>query len=530
MNLDSSSLDAMIACCYEERSAFRHSGQRSSPCCIQIFRRAFAGDQLAWAAVDKIFEPLLKGWLHDGLRKFGNPHLLDEDSLQDVVQEAKFILSKVGPHRPHLVAGDQLDLLLAFWRTCTKHELLRVLRKVQIDVRSFDQNPDIIPPDITGQNSDDKKAIRDRLVEMPQTEDERLIFNLRLLQGYKPSEIAKRFPDRFPNKTQVYLIYQRVIRRCLADPELRELAGIRSDAAAPADSAQTVAQSYMTDADDQAADVDDQDTSPPDQSKPDASGGSAGAPPRGPLSLELRMDSSFEKGRAMDMPCDLDEAILFAYLDDQVSAEQRLAIESRPACLARVRTIAAEIAQLEALLYRVTCPDSEQLVAYQERQLEGTPLLVLRQHLDQCQRCQEELALIEALDEVPLEVPGPLARVRQVIEAVRQSALTLQLRGQAHIYTAPQVVITLSLRQMSGKAPRWMLTGALSAADGGPFLGQVEQVSLRGDEMPDQLALLEPDGTFVVRNLPAGRYQLTIVTDHEDVLIKTLTIGELDDA
>ncbi|RRR67032.1 MAG: hypothetical protein EI684_19655 [Candidatus Viridilinea halotolerans] len=79
---------------------------------------------------------------------------------------------------------------------------------------------------------------------------------------------------------------------------------------------------------------------------------------------------------------------------------------------------------------------------------------MLRQHVAVCPHCQAEMALLAALDATPLDQPGPLARVRQVVEALLQPALALQLRGQAQIYSAPQVLVTLSLRQTTSGIPR----------------------------------------------------------------------------
>lgn len=501
-------LEPIIACCQAERSTFRQAGERRSPCCVQIFRRAFAGDQQAWMAIDTIFHPIIHKWVIDALSATGNPHLLDAETLQDVIQEAKSILGRVGPSRPDLFIGDELGRLLKFWATCTKRAVLMQLRWQR---RHMGDDIPLEPYHaLPASDSDLAISLQELLATILLTVEERLVFDLLMVQGYKPAEIAARFPERFAEVGQIYALAQRIRRRCWANPELRQLAGIRGDAPSRSDSAKLAAT--------------DQDSS--DSSAPTSS---SRRKVRGPTSLELHIDSSAEEGSAMNIPCELDEASLFDYIAELASVEVRAAVEANPACLARTQTIAAEIAQLEALLYRYSCPAPEQLVAYQEQQLEGRASLIFKQHLEVCAHCQAELALLTGFDAVPLDQPGPLARVRQVVEALLQPALTLQLRGRAQIYHSPQVLIALSLRQTAGAIPRWTLTGELSAPDGGPFVGIVEEVRLAAPDASDQPAELDEDGSFTLRNLASGSYQLIIVTTDVELRIKALSIGEVDE-
>ncbi|PDW03718.1 zf-HC2 domain-containing protein [Candidatus Viridilinea mediisalina] len=500
-------LEPVIACCQAERSAFRQTGERHSPCCVQVFRRAFAGDQQAWMAIDTIFHPMINKWVLDALSATGNPNLLDAETLQDVIQEAKSILGRVGPQRPDLFIGDELGRLLKFWATCTKRAVLIQLRwqRRHIDDDIPLEPYHALPPS----DADLAISLQTLLATILITAEERLVFELLMVQGYKPAEIAARFPERFADVGRVYALAQRIRRRCWANPELRQLAGIRGDAPAGTDSANLAAIDQNS-------------------SNPSAAASSSRKKVRGPTSLEMRINSSSKEGSAMNIPCELDEASLFDYVTGFAPVEVRAAVEANLACLVRAQTIAAEVAQVEELFYRYGCPAPEQLVAYQEDQLEGTARLVFKRHLATCAHCQAELALLAHFDAVPLDQPGPLAQVRQVVEAILQPALTLQLRGQAQIYSTPQVLITLSLRHMARSSPRWTLTGELSAPDGSPFMGTIEEVRLAATAGPDQPAELDEDGTFTLRNLAAGRYQLIIVTTDLELLIKALIIGEVD--
>lgn len=232
----------------------------------------------------------------------------------------------------------------------------------------------------------------------------------------------------------------------------------------------------------------------------------------------------------MEEPCDLGEAMLFDYLAGVLAAPQRAAVEAHPGCLARAQRIATELAQLEALFFRTTCPEPDQLVAYQEHRLERTQTLVILRHLERCAFCRAEVAMVAAMDAVPLVATNPLAGLRRAVEAVLRPALTLQLRGKALVYVTPHVHITLSLRQGSGALHRWTLTGELSTPDGAPYPGTLEQVNLQGDAQEPHYAEIAPDGSFTLRHLPPGHYHLTISTAETTLTIKTLVVGADDDA
>ena len=52
-------LATLIQSCRQEREAFIKSGETSSPACIELFRRAFAGEEAAWEAIFRqVFQDL----------------------------------------------------------------------------------------------------------------------------------------------------------------------------------------------------------------------------------------------------------------------------------------------------------------------------------------------------------------------------------------------------------------------------------------------------------------------------------------
>lgn len=185
---------------------------------------------------------------------------------------------------------------------------------------------------------------------------------------------------------------------------------------------------------------------------------------------------------------------------------------------------------LEAL-YRRDCPDVTTLVRYQERQLVSAHQLVVRQHLAACPVCQEEIALLTAIDQAPLPAAQ---RVRRVIEAIFQppQRLAAPLRGDMLHYQTPQIAIVLSTRQATGQAIRWSLRGEARTPAGVRACGVLEAVflrSLRPDDSSEQRGSVADNGTFAFQQLAPGRYSLHLLTADEEVVIRQVIVGDVDE-
>lgn len=227
----------------------------------------------------------------------------------------------------------------------------------------------------------------------------------------------------------------------------------------------------------------------------------------------------------MSEACNVDEDLLFDYLAGLLTPSQRAFIEGHPACVARTKRLAAEIAVFEAALYRVTCPTSDDLVSYQEHHLDKPQARSVSDHVRHCTLCQAELALLDAIDAIPLMSDDVASRIRRQIEAFLQPALKLQFRGQAQIYATPEVVIPISLKRSTDRSLGWTLTGELMRQDGTPFPETIERILLQHVNGGDHIAEMNQDRTFVVRHLGVGTYRLIIETIDVQFIIKTLIIG-----
>jgi hypothetical protein len=235
-----------------------------------------------------------------------------------------------------------------------------------------------------------------------------------------------------------------------------------------------------------------------------------------------------QKDRPMEQRCFLPDEQLLDYIQGSAGAELSAVIERTPSCLSAARRLAAELHALKRLMHRISCPDQEVLIDYQERRLDGMQQLVVRQHLLTCPLCQEEYEMLCAIDAIPLTPPP--AGLRRFFEALFQSPLSLPqpARGQVLHYRIPHLSINLSPRKSEGQGRSWTLRGQVRTAEGEQAAGIVESVLLRAYEDATLLyeGSVEPNGSFLLRGIPEGQYSLTVITAEEEILIRQLLVGD----
>ena len=229
------SLDALVAACQRERSAYYATGTGDSPACMALFQRAFGGDQAAWAAIYALFDSQLRAWV-------GQQQQVEPD---DAIQDAWRGFAHTAPQRPNLIATDDLGPLLGYLRTCTKNAVLMLLRaaraqrRQQILVTPADPQPtgaslagatvslDTIA-DVAGKHNivEDVEqravyvSVLARAETLMVTEQERLALHCRLKLWLAPREMLALYPDQFQNIREVRTIVQRITRRLSQDPAI----------------------------------------------------------------------------------------------------------------------------------------------------------------------------------------------------------------------------------------------------------------------------------------------------------------------
>jgi hypothetical protein len=329
-----------------------------------------------------------------------------------------------------------------------------------------------------------REAVRERLRLLLETEEERRVFFLRFECDMKPLQIVEAYGRQFPDATALYDIIQRITRRLRKDAAIRELYGLP----------------------------------PVSRQKPDSR-----------ASLEISVLVNDEEQAMPNQPCALGEALLLDYVTGAASADVRRAVERSPACVAAARRLADELRPLLRRLYRMSCPEVETLVAYQERQLHGAEQLLIHSHVADCPLCREECALLAQIDTTPLIAAPGLAR--RIVEALFRPPLSLPqpARGEMLRYEAPQVLISLSMRKTQGKPRTWVLRGQARTPDGRRASGLLEAALLRSlddPQRPEHQGTFEASGSFAFRELAPGNYSLSLLTAEEEIVIRRIAVGD----
>lgn len=477
-----STIQLLIDQCQKERGRFQVTGNVLSSACVALFRHAFAGDSFAQSAIQVTFAPLIKYWI--GVQSNLDP--------EDVMQVTWQRFYRYAATLPNLVATDHLGPLLDYLKKCCKTALLLETRKLRIRTEELADEVDTThqPMNFTEQVAL-RMSIQQRLAELLTSEVERLVFDLRFGCGLMPQEIFEAHTDKFNNVKEVYNVVQRLTRRLYNDQELQELHGGSRQKSASSVSL------FVSD-------------------------------------IDVTADfSKKEEDFDVSIPCKFDEAILLDYITGQISAELRAEIEQSSACVYAARRLREAIFPLFPLLRRIRCPEAATLVAYQERELTGTEQLVVHHHISSCPLCQTELQLLNAVDQLP-PIPKP-GLIRRVVEALRQSPLTSApemreaVRGDLLRYETSQLVINLILREVTGRHRSWRLSGQLRTLDGQLFTTTGEVLLQESDQSEQfiQKVSLTETGSFSFEKLSSGKYELTVQTEAEEILIREITLGEV---
>lgn len=489
-----SSLQQLIHQCQQERTRFRNQGDTVSPACVEIFRRAFGGDQSAWSALWETFQPLTRAWLNAALNVEGVDEqfirfVRSNDEFDSILNTAWANFSRSAPKSTTLLQTDQLGPVLKYLRNCVKTALFDAIDDF-LSKQERDDSIDDLPESVMQASQPRADSVLEevlaRIDSLLQDDKERLIFQLRFLEEMKPAEVLTLHGDLFVNIEQVFQAIKRIALRFRKDPALQRLSG-----------------------------------------RIESARRKAGSDP----SLKMMLiDESEQFGQKEDgnvMPCHVNEAILLDYITGLASVEVSAEIERSPACLHAAKEMAAGIGPLMSILRRARCPDSATLIDYQEQQLTGTNFLVIDKHVKSCSRCQKDLRMMGAMDEVPLFAPTSI--IRRFVEAVLRPATALPepVRGPS-IYATPQLFINLNLRTPMGRQRTWRLSGQLRTLDGQLFTA-VEGVLLRDLAGPDLIVQetgLNATGTFVFEGLDAGKYSLSVLTVDQEIVIRELAVGD----
>lgn len=497
-------LTPLVHQCRQERAAFLKMGVQASPACVELFRRAFAGKEAAWAAIfQQVFQGEIQRWVEAAARV---RHLSAED-VAEAIQETHLAFWRYAPQAPTLLQSGDLAPIIAYLQKCVMSAVSTVARKLPpLDEVALEN---LLGSDEATEGGDAEAPVRkwaqppqrafteewvnlqeiiEELKKILQDDLERLIAQECFLNGTAPREFLADYADRLSG-----------------DDERKKLANLN----------QALKRIRLR-----------AEKSPTFQQLQSARRKSDGV-----AFLTYTVSVSSDVGEAT-MPdveeCALDEATLLEYVQGNAAAELRAAIERSPACMAAAHRLADEVAVLTPLLRLALCPDGATLIDYFAKALPSAQQLVVHNHVQRCRQCQGEIAIFAAIEAVPLRAEAPF--FRRLIEAVLTvpTLAPSPVRGAILQYQTPTIYILLDTRKSSGKMRTWTLVGELRTHEGIRFT-DLESVRLQQNNEPESpmiTATIEEDNSFVVKRLEAGSYRVHIVTSTEEINIRELIIGD----
>lgn len=220
------SLDVIIQGCRDESGRERRD---ESGYCFELFRRAIeAGDQTAWAALDRQYRQLMLGWVYGYKSVTFTPDEADQithEALERFWRTLTTHSVQVSTRFAHVGA------LLKYLNQCVIATILDRQRRAQRMARLTERlqtseatPPAALSPEATAlermQREEHVRQVRQWVRQHVTDPQEQHILALSYAEELTPAQIAQRYPQEFPDAVLVRRLKERILkraRRALAD-------------------------------------------------------------------------------------------------------------------------------------------------------------------------------------------------------------------------------------------------------------------------------------------------------------------------
>jgi hypothetical protein len=230
-------------------------------------------------------------------------------------------------------------------------------------------------------------------------------------------------------------------------------------------------------------------------------------------------------------PSEIQEGDLMAFVDGTAGKAVAEHVRRCAACARQAKALAELQAALTSHLHRHSCPEPDQLIAYQHGELKGSEKLVVAQHLRQCPHCARELAnlarderaglgerfrkALEILEAAPAKPQSQAATARDGSEMARP---------KQRVYRAGEIEIVVSQRPVWGQSGRWDLSGLVRVGGRVPETMEEARVELYRGEGVIAITFVNPHGHFVFTNVEPAAYDLALLWKGLDVRVKDVRV------
>lgn len=230
-------------------------------------------------------------------------------------------------------------------------------------------------------------------------------------------------------------------------------------------------------------------------------------------------------------PTEIHAGSLMAYVDGTADKTIIQHVRHCPACARQAAELTRLQATLTASLYRRSCPDTEQLIAYRYNELAGNEHLVVVQHLRQCPHCARELA---ALTHAERRAPGEWLRTAiKVIQAVLvppqiQAAGVRNIprmnQARPQVYRAAGIEIIVNPRPARTHPHQYDLVGLIHSAGQIPATIGTAEVELYHGAGLIAISQVSGRGQFTFAAVEPATYDLSLVWDQQEIQLPGMRV------
>jgi len=248
-------------------------------------------------------------------------------------------------------------------------------------------------------------------------------------------------------------------------------------------------------------------------------------------------------------PLALDDLALIAAIDGEAGSDVIAHLRDCPYCSERAHVFENMQGLLRKQLFRMFCPTSEELAAYQQGLLKGGQRAPITEHLKECPHCTREFNLLEQLaaETIPARSPPPTngksdhahngalpSKLRQIAAKILPTPATPfasaygALRGPSqasqYAYHAENLQLTLGVQRVVSRTDRRVIHGALELDDELYSVFKGATARLSHNEILIRTAELDELGNFVLDDLAPGTYQLAVHLPDREVIVEALAL------
>ncbi|MDZ4718798.1 MAG: hypothetical protein SH847_10145 [Roseiflexaceae bacterium] len=230
----------------------------------------------------------------------------------------------------------------------------------------------------------------------------------------------------------------------------------------------------------------------------------------------------------------LDDLDLIAALDGVIDVNVRAHLQACSSCARRANDLAIIQQTLQQRFYRMFCPSSEDLLAFQQRMINPDRYISIANHLHDCQHCTNELRMLEQAATNTGIFPSigifPTNRIALRLEkqglfpaiSGAPSNRSYGSLGDQYIYRADRIRLMLSIERTFGRPSRSIVTGKLSVGNARNQHGMTASI-LSGEHILG-CSLIDTLGCFTIEDVPSGNLTLSLRLRDYEVVVDSLRV------